>query len=94
MDDYKHLQGRIIALELIVRALLAEQATRSSRPLAHAKHLQSQFLGSLQHLQRESGIEEDEIWVQAADAMREQFAQVVQRVTHAQESGQIPRDKE
>jgi hypothetical protein len=92
-DHLIGLQGRVVALELLVRALLADFALKSSEPLARAKGLQQEFLSTLQRLNRPVGEYEDAVWESAADHMRQTLEQVVQRISYLQELGQLPPDR-
>jgi hypothetical protein len=92
-DHLIGLQGRVVALELLVRALLTDFALKSTKPLASARNLQQEFLSSLQHLQRPVGDYEDAVWASATDHMREALDQVIQRIAYLQEQGQLPPDR-
>lgn len=92
-EDYLiGLQGRVVALELLVRALLADLALKSTEPLARARGLQREFLSTLQHLKRPVGEYEDAVWESAEDHMRQTLEQVVQRISYLQELGHLPPD--
>jgi hypothetical protein len=92
-DHLIGLQGRVVALELLVRALLTDFALKSSKPLASARDLQQEFLSTLQHLKRPVGDYEDAVWESATDHMRQALDQVIQRISYLQERGQLPPDR-
>ena len=86
----QRLQGRIIALELLVRGLLTNFACDNKRPLATAKKMKSEFLASLQNIDRQIGVYEDTVWEAASDQLHLTFDQVIQRIEYQQKHGQIP----
>lgn len=92
-DFQEEMQGRIIALELLMRGLLTDVTCRNSQPLKTAKRLSSEFLASLQNINRDVSEYDDRVWERAADAMRSTFDQVIQRVVHLQKTEQIPKDE-
>jgi hypothetical protein len=55
------MQGRIVALELIMRAFLTESACDSDAPLNNANRLKVRFLASLQNLDRPVGDYDDQV---------------------------------
>ena len=77
MDDLTahlhHLQGRIIALEVLMRGFLTDLAMKSDTPQVRAATMRKAFMASLQHLERPVGAAHDQIWSEAADALNLQF---------------------
>ena len=92
-DHLIDLQARVVALELLVRALLTDFALKSTKPLAGANKLRQEFLSTLQHLKRPVGEYEDAVWESAADHMSQTLDQVIERIAYLQELGKIPLDR-
>ncbi|MDP1868455.1 MAG: hypothetical protein Q8L13_19225 [Bradyrhizobium sp.] len=88
------MEGRIIALELFMRAILADRIIASSdRPLAAANAFKKDFLASLQHAERGPPDDRsDEVWSEAARAIRLQLDMIIQRVDSQQRRGLLPPD--
>ncbi len=74
------MQGRIIALELLVRGLLAEAVNRTDQPVEAATRMKSSMLASLQNVTRPVNDYSDQIWEAAADALRRQLDDVIHRI--------------
>ncbi|MER8394942.1 hypothetical protein NKH10_23990 [Mesorhizobium sp. M1340] len=82
MDEEYHasIQGRIIAIELLMRGLLAAHITQQSEPLVTLSTTRQSFFATLQNLERPIDSEADLIWEKAADALEETFRELEIRV--------------
>lgn len=76
-----HLQGRIIALELVARAYLTGEALQGNDPITHVRSMRRSFFGSLQHVERSTDEASEQIWEEATQALTELFDQTERRVT-------------
>lgn len=81
----EHLQGRIIALELFMRGVLANFVAEDDDPEATIQRLRSEMIGSLQHVERPLNDAADRIWGHAADALHMQFDEVLNRLRNLPE---------
>lgn len=78
----EHLQGRIIALELLMRSWLAGEALAADSPLSAIEAMRNDTLATLQHVNRPINEEADAIWGEAADALNDHFEQAAARVRY------------
>jgi hypothetical protein len=77
----EHLQGRIIALELFIRAFLTDFVMdRYEDPEDGVERLHRDFVASLQHLERPLDDVSDRVWAHVANAIDAQFEGVAMRV--------------
>ncbi len=75
------LQGRIVALDLVVRALLTQSVMEApGDPLERLGQNQQAMKQSLQHINRPIGEYEDAVWAEASDALDMLFANVRMRI--------------
>lgn len=76
MSDYDSLQGRIFALELLIRRVLtlvlADKMNSADEFLATRRS----FMGSLQNIERAIGDEEDDIWAGATAALEQHLDEI------------------
>lgn len=78
----ENLQGRIIALELLMRCWLTGEAMSSDDPLTTIQAMRDEMLGSLQNTTRPIDDASDAIWGEAADALNDTFEQAAVRVRY------------
>jgi len=74
------MQGRILAVELLVRGLLTEKLVSQPDPPEAGERLKSKCLASLQHIEQPAEEYSDQVWEAAANALRLQFDQVIRRL--------------
>jgi len=80
-DDYLiGLQGRIIALELVMRAWLTGEALKKPDPVSSVSETKAALYASLQHLDRPHDETSDAIWSKAVEALDLLFEQTEERV--------------
>jgi lipid A disaccharide synthetase len=79
-SDIVRLEGRIIAQELLMRALYAGSLWNASDPLAALEQTRRDFRETLQKLHRPIGDEADAVWEAAADALFKELDQVEKRI--------------
>lgn len=73
--------GRIVALDLVIRALLTQSVMEApGDPLERLDQSQQAMKQSLQHIDRPIGDYEDAVWAEASDALDLLFANVRMRV--------------
>lgn len=77
------LEGRIIAIELMMRGLLYEWCERAGSLNDLAK-VRDSLLGSLQNVDRPADERADRIWAEAIQAIRDTFANLENRAEHNQ----------
>lgn len=95
MNEFEiEMQGRIIALEMFLRSLLTEKLCERESPLEAARTYKTNFLASLQNTNRPVDDYADRVWAIAADKIRSQCDQIIQRISQAQKNGTIPPDSE
>ncbi|WP_353642852.1 hypothetical protein [Mesorhizobium sp. WSM2239] len=76
MTDYNSLQGRIIALELLVRRVLALVLSDTLGTAEEFAPMRRSFIASLQNVERAFGDEEDEIWEGAMVALEQHLDEI------------------
>lgn len=76
MSDYNSLQGRIIALELLVRRVLALVLSDNLNTAEEFAPMRRSFIASLQNVERAFGDEEDEIWGGAMAALEQHLDEI------------------
>jgi hypothetical protein len=79
-DPLIDLQGRIIALELMMRAWLAGEALKKPDPVSSLRETKSALYTSLQGIDRPYDEVSDAIWSQAIEALDLLFEQAEFRV--------------
>ena len=79
-DDLFDLQGRIIALELMVRSWLAGEAMKKPDPVSSLRETKRALYSSLQNLDRPHDETSDAIWSEAVEALDLLFEQTEMRV--------------
>ena len=82
MERDAHFQGRIVALELLIRSLMTGVVMDAGRNSVFVGEMRDEMLASLQLIQRDIGPYEDAVWSEATDALRSQFFEVGKRVAH------------
>lgn len=81
MSKPEDLEGRIIALELLMRGFMAQVAIENSEnPAEFVRGWKSEMLGSLQLMDRPIGDHEDAVWEKTADALNVAFDNVEARL--------------
>ena len=80
-DHLVHLQGRIIALEFMMRGFLVGEMMKKQDPLSSLSEFKSGLFASLQHLDRPLDERSDAVWSEAVAAFEQLFAQTAQRLT-------------
>lgn len=76
MTDYNSLQGRIIALELLVRRVLVLVLSDTLNTAEEFAPMRRSFIASLQNVERAFGDEEDEIWEGAMAALEQHLDEI------------------
>lgn len=80
-DAQINLHGRIVALDLVVRALLTQSVIEArGDPLDRLDQNQQAMKQSLQHIDRPIGEYEDAVWAEASDALDLLFSNVRMRI--------------
>ncbi len=79
-SDFEKLQGRIIALEILMRGFIWNLVSEYDDPKSALERLKSGMLASLQHIERPLNESADATWGHAADALCEQFDAVAHRI--------------
>ena len=80
MGEYEQLQGRIVALELAMRALIVDFAMRIDSDPEVVEKMRQEMMSSLQFATRPVGESEDETWSHAVDALNELFDEAKKRI--------------
>jgi hypothetical protein len=86
-DHLNYLQGRIIALELLVRGMLSNMIATSQR----VPEFRTGTLASLQMVERPIDEESDAIWGHASAALMEMFEQVEHRLRYEEDRSRTSR---
>jgi hypothetical protein len=74
-DFLNHLQGRIVALELLMRNVLATEVIKTSDPIRSLQQTKNVLFGSLQKAERPADETFDAIWSEAVEALKMTFDQ-------------------
>jgi hypothetical protein len=82
MERDAHLHGRIVALELLVRSLMTVMVMEGGNGTVFVGKMRDEMLASLQLIQRDLGEYEDDVWGEAADALRSQFFELGKRIAY------------
>lgn len=84
-----HWQGRIVALEMLMRVLvMAHVCERHTDPLAALTSFQKDMFGSMQNMTRPIGEKDDAIWSAAIEALELCFRSVAARISEQQAEGE------
>ncbi|MCW2110274.1 hypothetical protein M2227_003442 [Bradyrhizobium elkanii] len=87
-SNFNHLQGRIVALELIMRYWLSGEFLSKNDPLTYADNLKKAMFGSLQNAEiGEVTSEKDAIWSEVVDALDLIFSTAKDRARATLERG-------
>lgn len=79
----ERLEGRILALELLMRGILTASILENNpcdEQLAYALKLRTTFLESLQNLKRPKSESADRVWEASNEALQRMFDQVELRI--------------
>jgi hypothetical protein len=76
MSDFNSLQGRIIALEILVRRVLAFVLADKFKTFGEFAQVRKSFTASLQNVERDFGDAEDEIWAGAVTALEQHLDEI------------------
>lgn len=83
MTDYEKLQARIIALEILVRRVVAIVLADKLRTVDEFASVRKTFMASLQNVVRDFGESEDEIWAEALIALEQHLDEIGESVRRA-----------
>ena len=79
-DFLAGLQGRIMALEFMVRGFIVDEFREYVEPAQALDRYRTTIYQALQHLERPPGDYPDQCWSEMIKALDEQFAQATMRL--------------